>query len=163
MNRSLVVITIGLAMVICSGAIGLAGPPCFVPPCPPPVCGVQPCAPMVCGVQPCAPPACAVPACAGPLCGPPCRYVATVTNFRGAMYLGSGPTPGHAAECAMAKCTQDSFFACSCKVSCMRAEALPMPPPVMMKQTSRHRFSRRAAAAVAQPMANSYSWGRPMP
>jgi hypothetical protein len=143
MNRSFVVVTMGLAMVIGLGAAVLAGPP-------------------PCAIQPCPPPVCAVPAAAPPMCGPPCLYVATVKNFRGAMYLGNGPTPGHAAECAMAKCTQDSFISASCKVVCMRAEALPAPPPVMMKQTSKYRAPKKAAAA-AQPMGNAYSWGRPMP
>ncbi len=144
MNRSLVVVTMGLVLVIGAGTACLAGPP---------PCAIQTRAPMVC----------AVPAAAPPVCGLPCFYVATVKNFRGAMYLGSGPSPAAAAECAMAKCTQDSFFACSCKVACMRAEALPAPPPVMMKQTSKFRYPRKAAVHPAQPVANAYSWGRPMP
>ena len=35
-------------------------------------------------------------------------YVATSKNLRGALYLGVGPTPGHASEMALVKCSQDS-------------------------------------------------------
>lgn len=56
-------------------------------------------------------------------------FVATAKNFRGALYLGYGPTPHMASEQALSKCSQDSFIAPSCRVLCVRAEC-PPPCPV---------------------------------
>ena len=42
--------------------------------------------------------------------------MATAKNARGALYQGFGPTPGHASEMAIVKCSQDSFIPPSCKV-----------------------------------------------
>jgi hypothetical protein len=62
-------------------------------------------------------------------------FVATAKNLRGGLYMGFGPTPGHASEMAMVKCSQNSFMPRSCKVMCIRMECPPpvafMPPPPM--------------------------------
>jgi hypothetical protein len=82
-------------------------------------------------------------------------FVATAKNARGALYQGVGPTPVHASEAAIIKCSQDSFVPPSCKVMCVRAEC---PPPVcappMRKPIS------KVNRAYSGP---GYSWGRPMP
>ncbi len=80
-------------------------------------------------------------------------FVATAKNFRGALYVGFGPTPGHACEAAVVKCSQDSFIPPSCKVVTVRAECPPpCPPPRKMVRKS----SVKAYAPV-------YPMGRPMP
>lgn len=83
-------------------------------------------------------------------------FVATAKNARGALYQGVGPTPAHASEAAIVKCSQDSFIPPSCRVTCVRAEC---PPPVcappMRKPISKTGMSR----AYPGP---GY-WGRPMP
>lgn len=61
-------------------------------------------------------------------------FVATAKNLRGAMYLGAGPTPQHASEQALVKCSQDSFVPPSCRVICVRMEAPPCPPPAPMRK-----------------------------
>jgi hypothetical protein len=63
-------------------------------------------------------------------------FVATAKNLRGALYQGIGPTPGHATEQAIIKCSQDSFIPPSCKVVCVRMEAppCPLPPPRPMRK-----------------------------
>ena len=83
-------------------------------------------------------------------------FVATAKNARGALYQGFGPTPGHASEMAIVKCSQDSFIPPSCKVVCVRMDC---PPPVClppMRQPIRKTKVSRAYPA-------GYSWGRPMP
>jgi len=71
------------------------------------------------------------------LCDAAPLFVATAKNLRGAMYQGIGPTPMHATEMAMVKCSQDSFIPGSCKVLGVRMDcplpapcAAPMPQPV---------------------------------
>lgn len=86
-------------------------------------------------------------------------FVATAKNLRGAMYQGVGPTPQHASEQAMVRCSQDSFIPPSCRVVCVRMEAPPAPllPPVpMRKPVKMYRKS-----APAHPA--GYSWGAPRP
>jgi hypothetical protein len=61
-------------------------------------------------------------------------FVATAKNLRGALYMGFGPSPGHASEMAMVKCSQNSFMPGTCKVLCIRMECPPVafaPPPPM--------------------------------
>jgi len=86
-------------------------------------------------------------------------FVATAKNLRGALYQGYGPTPGHASEMAVVKCSQDSFIPPSCKVVCVRME---MPPvayaPPMRKPIMK---SRRYMKTTSHPQ--PYSWGRPQP
>lgn len=88
-------------------------------------------------------------------------FVATARNFRGAMYQGIGPTPAHACENAMIKCSQDSFVPPSCKVVAVRMECPPpacfVPPPVppMRRQIQKSHMPRPNYPA-------GYSWGRPM-
>jgi hypothetical protein len=60
-------------------------------------------------------------------------FVATAKNLRGALYQGVGPTPQHASEQAIIRCSQDSFIPPSCRVVCVRMEVPPAPllgPPV---------------------------------
>ncbi|MBM4327803.1 MAG: hypothetical protein FJ118_11645 [Deltaproteobacteria bacterium] len=64
-------------------------------------------------------------------------FVATAKNFRGALYLGYGPTPTHASEQAVVKCSQDSFIPPSCKVVCVRAECPPPCPPPKARKTAK--------------------------
>ncbi len=70
-------------------------------------------------------------------------FVATAKNMRGALYQGFGPTPGHATEMAIVKCSQDSFVPPSCKIVAVRMEC---PPPVcappIRKSISKTRVSR---------------------
>lgn len=83
-------------------------------------------------------------------------FVATAKNMRGALYLGAGPTPHHASEQAMVKCSQDSFIPPSCRVVEVRMEC---PPPVCappMRKPIRK-------SKVSGPYPPQYSWGRPMP
>jgi len=84
-------------------------------------------------------------------------FVATAQNFRGALYQGMGPTPGHASEMAVVKCSQDSFLPCSCKVVSVRMECPPaaMCPPPLRKPLSKTRIS--------QTYPSSGYMGRPMP
>lgn len=83
-------------------------------------------------------------------------FVATAKNMRGALYLGVGPTPQHASEQAMVKCSQDSFIPPSCKVVCVRMDA---PPPVCAPPMRKP--IRKSGVAKSYPP--QYSWGRPMP
>jgi hypothetical protein len=55
-------------------------------------------------------------------------FVATAKNLRGALYQGFGPSPAHATEQALVKCSQDSFIPPSCRVVCVRLEC---PPPMV--------------------------------
>ncbi|MDQ7784232.1 MAG: hypothetical protein RDU20_15210 [Desulfomonilaceae bacterium] len=86
-------------------------------------------------------------------------FVATAKNLRGALYQGFGPTPGHASEMAVVKCSQDSFIPPSCKVVCVRME---MPPVAYAPKV-------RKPVAKSRPFMKSggppppYSWGRPHP
>jgi hypothetical protein len=88
-------------------------------------------------------------------------FVATAQNLRGALYQGYGPTPGHACENAVVKCSQDSFVPPACKVVSVRMECPPpacfMPPPAppMRKPIQKSR--------AAQSYPAGYPWGRPMP
>jgi len=81
-------------------------------------------------------------------------FVATAKNARGALYQGVGPTPGHASEAAVVKCSQDSFIPPSCKVVGVRAECPPpmCPPPV-----------RRPISKAKVYPGPGYPVGRPMP
>ena len=84
-------------------------------------------------------------------------FVATAKNFRGALYQGFGPTPGHAAEMAIVKCSQDSFVPPSCRVMCVRMEVPPVvcAPPVRKPIRKSMRHTRNYPA--------NYSWGLPRP
>jgi hypothetical protein len=84
-------------------------------------------------------------------------FVATAKNFRGALYLGVGPTPGHAAEQAVVKCSQDSFIPPTCKVICVRMEC---PPPVYAPP-ARKPIQKSRASTGGYPA--TYSWGQPRP
>lgn len=55
-------------------------------------------------------------------------FVATAKNFRGAIFLGYGPSPYHASEAAISNCTQHSFLPPSCRVMNVRMECPPPPP-----------------------------------
>jgi hypothetical protein len=83
-------------------------------------------------------------------------FVATAKNARGALYQGFGPTPGHASEMAIVKCSQDSFIPPSCKVICVR---LDCPPPVCMPPMKRHISKTK----MSRSRPAGYAWGRPMP
>jgi len=83
-------------------------------------------------------------------------FVATAKNARGALYQGFGPTPGHASEMAVVKCTQDSFIPPSCKVVGVRMDC---PPPVCLPPMRKP--IRKAKVSSTYPA--GYSWGRPMP
>jgi hypothetical protein len=78
-------------------------------------------------------------------------FVATVQNLRGAMYQGAGPTPGHASEMALVKCSQDSVIPGTCRVMCVRMEC---PPPVCAPPPRKAKMSK---AYQGPP-----TWGRPM-
>jgi hypothetical protein len=84
-------------------------------------------------------------------------FVATAKNIRGALYQGVGPTPNHATEMAMVKCSQDSFIPPSCKVVAVRMECPPpvCAPPMAIRKTI------QKARVEAYPM--PYPMGRPMP
>jgi len=81
-------------------------------------------------------------------------FVATAKNFRGALYQGIGPTPGHATEMAVVKCSQDSFAPRSCRVIAVRMEC---PPPVCAprKIIKKSRYSC-APAPACSPMVRPY-------
>lgn len=82
-------------------------------------------------------------------------FVATAQNFRGALYQGFGPTPGHASEMAFVKCTQNSFAPRSCRVVEVRVECPPPPcPPPMRKPMSKTRISYDSPQGPP--------WGSPM-
>jgi hypothetical protein len=89
-------------------------------------------------------------------------FVATAQNMRGALYQGCGPTPGHACENAMVKCSQDSFIPPSCKVLSVRMECPPpacfLPPPQVPPM---RRPIQKSRAAPNYPA--GYPSGRPMP
>jgi hypothetical protein len=80
-------------------------------------------------------------------------FVATAKNARGALYLGYGPTPNHACENAIVKCSQDSFIPPSCKVMAVRMEC---PPPMCAPPRKIHRKMSKVYPPV-------YPMGRPMP
>ncbi len=82
-------------------------------------------------------------------------FVATAQNFRGALYQGIGPTPCHASEMAVVKCSQDSFAPRSCKVISVRMEC---PPPVcsMPRKTIRKSRYSCAPGVACAPMARPY-------
>lgn len=91
-------------------------------------------------------------------------FVATVQNFRGAMYQGFGPSPGHACENAMVKCSQDSFIPPSCKVVSVRMECPPpvcVAPPPPMPMPMRKQPIQKSHAAPNYPA--GYPWGRSTP
>ncbi|MFH0822282.1 MAG: hypothetical protein V2B18_05980 [Pseudomonadota bacterium] len=66
-------------------------------------------------------------------------FVATAQNLRGALYLGYGPSPQHASEQALVKCSQDAFIPPSCRVMSVRMDCPPPPPaacyPTKVKKT----------------------------
>lgn len=71
-------------------------------------------------------------------------FVATARNFRGAIFLGYGPTPFHASEAAVSNCSQHSFLPPSCKVMNVRMECpppVPMPPPGVHKGVPKYKGS----------------------
>lgn len=84
-------------------------------------------------------------------------YVATAKNVRGALYLGAGPTPSHAAEAAIVKCSQESIIPMTCKVCRMRKE--PLTPKGKIKKLKPMRYGK-----VVPPASSQYarSWGRPI-
>jgi hypothetical protein len=84
-------------------------------------------------------------------------FVATAKNLRGALYLGVGPTPGHAAEQAIVKCSQDSFIPPSCKVICVRMEC----PPPLYAPPVRKPIKKSKVRTSGYPA--TYSWGMPRP
>lgn len=81
-------------------------------------------------------------------------FVATAKNLRGALYQGFGPTPGHASEMAIVKCSQDSFVPPSCKVVSVRMDC---PPPVCAPPMPMRKAVRKTNAYPAGYV------GRPMP
>jgi hypothetical protein len=91
----------------------------------------------------------------------PPMFVATAKNLRGALYLGYGPTPKHASEQAIVKCSQDSVIPRTCKVTCIRSECPPPPPPCkvppckvptkMIKKTKYHATSTMYRAVPYGP------------
>jgi hypothetical protein len=80
-------------------------------------------------------------------------FVATAKNARGALYTGFGPTPNHACEMAIVKCSQDSFIPPSCKVMAVR---LDCPPPMCAPP-------RKVARNMSKVYPPVYPMGRPMP
>lgn len=91
----------------------------------------------------------------GAICQANPLFVATAQNFRGALYQGFGPSPAHASEMAVVKCSQDSVIPMSCRVVSVRAECPPpMCPPPMRKPLSKTRVSQSYPAVP---------YGRPMP
>ncbi len=56
-------------------------------------------------------------------------FIATARNLRGALFVGYGPSPYHASEMAMAKCSQHSWLPFKCRVLGVRMEYPPPPPP----------------------------------
>lgn len=84
-------------------------------------------------------------------------FVATAQNLRGALYQGIGPTPGHATEMAVVKCSQDSFAPRSCRVITVRMEC---PPPVCAPSRKAIKKSRYSCApqqpAACAPMPRPY-------
>ncbi len=89
-------------------------------------------------------------------------FVAQAKNLRGALYLGVGPTPYHASEMAVAKCSQDSVIPCTCKVVGVRMECPPAPPPMMMAPQQTKYRKVKPMAVGHQPHPPVYQWGRPM-
>ena len=85
-------------------------------------------------------------------------FVATAKNLRGALYQGYGPTPGHASEMAIVKCSQDSFIPPTCRVICVRME---MPPMAMAPAKVRKPVRKSLHRAMNYP--RNYSWGRTQP
>jgi hypothetical protein len=81
-------------------------------------------------------------------------FVATAKNLRGALYQGVGPTPAHASEMAIVKCSQDSFIPPSCKVVLVRMDCPPPCPPPLRKPISKARMGKVHPAGY---------YGRPMP
>jgi hypothetical protein len=88
-------------------------------------------------------------------------FVATAKNLRGALYLGYGPTPGHASEMALVKCSQDSFIPPTCRVVCVRMEAPPVAyiPKVRKSVAKTRRMTRNRYPGYPRP----YSWGQTQP
>jgi hypothetical protein len=88
-------------------------------------------------------------------------FVATAKNLRGALYLGYGPTPCHASEMAMVKCSQDSFIPPSCRVLCVRMECPPpvCASPMAMLPPPRHIRKTRVSKTHRPPYPGPY--GRP--
>jgi hypothetical protein len=102
------------------------------------------------------------------LCYAAPMFVATAQNFRGAIYQGVGPTPGHACESAMVKCSQDSFIPPSCKVVAVRAECpppvcYPAPPPMAQRPMAQRPMRKSVTKSASPNYPATYSWGRPMP
>ncbi len=81
-------------------------------------------------------------------------FVATAKNLRGALYLGAGPTPKHAAEIAIVKCSQDTVIPSTCKVCRMRQEMIPDEP---LKKTKVRKY--RKVGKTHYPIQRQH-WGR---
>ena len=89
-------------------------------------------------------------------------FVATAKNLRGAIYLGMGPTPYHASEMAISKCSQNSVIPPTCRVLCVRMECPPAPPPMVRKSVRKYRpkpIHKYRPRAQGTPYPN-YNWGR---
>lgn len=79
-------------------------------------------------------------------------FVATAQNFRGALYQGFGPTPGHASEMALVKCSQNSFAPRSCRVLEVRMECPPPPcPPPLRKPMTKTKIGYAPMGPMAGP------------
>ncbi|MCX5871833.1 MAG: hypothetical protein NTY51_01150 [Deltaproteobacteria bacterium] len=82
-------------------------------------------------------------------------FVATSQNLRGALYQGIGPTPGHASEMAVVKCSQDSFAPRSCRVIAVRMECPPpvcAPPRKSIKKSSYSYAPKPTSSAMMNPI-----------
>jgi len=82
-------------------------------------------------------------------------FVATAKNFRGALYLGMGPTPYHASEMAIVKCTQNTFFKGSCRVCSVRMECPPPPPKMYKPKVYRSYPPYKSSSSVNPPYKSS--------
>lgn len=85
-------------------------------------------------------------------------FVATAKNFRGALYIGYGPTAAHAAEMAIVKCSQDSVIPMSCEVCKMRKE-LASGDGVALPPMAKKKYSKTSKL----PEPPGFPWRKPMP
>ncbi len=85
----------------------------------------------------------------------PPMFVASAKNLRGALFLGYGPSPHHASEQALVKCSQDSVIPRTCKVLFIRAECPPPPPTAAVYKKTVTKVSRTGYKATP--------WGPPRP
>ncbi|MEJ2718503.1 MAG: hypothetical protein P8182_15440, partial [Deltaproteobacteria bacterium] len=87
-------------------------------------------------------------------------FVATAKNLRGAIYLGVGPTPYHASEMAISKCSQNSVIPPTCRVLCVRMECPPAPPPMVRKSIRKYKPIRKYSPRAQRAPYPNYNWGR---